>query len=203
MSTNIQFNVKSGKNFREVMARYNDAMHGLNDYICSKSDRVKSLNTLIATNKSDLEKIANGESGVLRDADIISAEINDFMAKLEEESKALSNARKECAKRLEEAEKLVGEALYNSAMTDDFNNQFALFLNANGFSDACADNVPTLHFGIKKSSAKKSFNDGTLTSKLAFKPWRTLFLCTLCDTLVENKAISPYKYNYVKPVKNK
>lgn len=197
---NIQFNVKSGKKFRVAMAKAYDAMHKLNDYKLSRKDRVDALKVILNTNLEDMDNLEKGLSeGILRDYDEIKAESVDLAKKLLLEEKNLADATEAQKKACEEAYGMVPKSLYECAKSGDdsaFNKAFAEWLVANGFDSATEDNVPVLHFGVKKETLRKSCKNGKLSGFMTEKAWVELFIRVLADELLAQKVIDPYKYSY-------
>lgn len=119
-SGNCQFNTTSAKSFRTILAKWHNATFEIADELLQKSDRVKALRTLIASNESMLEKLAKGETLITKKTSSeLTAEIEAFNAKIDAENKAMSEYRKAQTSRLEGAENLVSKTLYESYTSQD------------------------------------------------------------------------------------
>lgn len=201
----IQFNVKTGKDFRTIMAKYYDAKHALNDYICQKNDRCRALQQIFDTDYEQIKRIESGDTkGIVRDLETIKAEFVQMGTLLKSEQIALKSAKESCDNACEKAMNTVTEVLYNAAKSGDetqFNSEFANYLKKAGFDSATPENVPVLHFGVKANGAKAACKSGQLNGFMSKKQWSVVFLNTLADTLLEQKAIDPYKYAYKIPDK--
>ena len=194
----IQFNVTSGKDFRDTMAKYHLAKHELNDFICATQEKIKGLESAIETNFARLEKAEQGDA-IIGSVDELKAEIIEYNAKVEKERDRLAKAKAKADKACEKAVNTVTDAMYEAAKEQDdatFNKAFAAYLVANGFDTATPENVPVLHFGVKANGAKKACKTGMLNGFMTQKAWTTVFLNTLADTLLEQKVIAPYKYKF-------
>lgn len=194
----IQFNVTTGKEYRANMAKYYNAKHELNDYICSAQRKISGLNDIIQTDLERIEKAENGET-IIGDVEKIKADVVANYAKVKDEQEKLAKARAKANKACEKAIATVTDAMYEAAKEQDddaFNKAFAAYLVANGFDTATPENVPVLHFGVKANGAKKACKTGMLNGFMSQKAWTTVFLNTLADTLYEQKVIEPYKYKF-------
>lgn len=199
----MQFNSKTGKNFRDTLAKWHNADFELAEKIMEKSDRVKNFYGMIETNKSDLEKLAQGKSGVLRDKSVIEAEIVDYEARIQAESNAISEYRKAQADRYEGARKLLSKELhkaYVDFVTDGKRNEYVValanFFDENGLEPAMGSiDAFVAAVGKRKNSARQKIKTGSHNGAVSFQAWRDIFLGEICDVMGE--ALPLYKFTYV------
>lgn len=205
-----QFNAKEAKNFRSVMAKYYDARHALNDETLLRNNRIKSLKSVIDADAAQIEKIMSGETVTGRTLEEIETEITEFNAKIETEKSNFETLAAAQKKRLQDAENLVGTALYNAykeAMvadekTSDYINSIASFFETNGVIAGIGTcEMLATATGRKNSSAKQAFNTGNLTGVMGVNAWKKLFLGTLADLMVAENVFSVYKYAFTLPEK--
>lgn len=202
-SGNMQFNATSAKDFRVTMAKWNDATFELAEKIMAKSDRVKALRTLISTNDTDLERLAKGEKGVLRDEATIKAESVEIQAKIKAENDALAEYKKAQADRLKSAHDLLTKELYEAYKAYISNDKrdayvvaLAEWLDAQGLEPAMAtlDKFVAV-VGKKKNTARNKIKTGEHNGAFGFNQWRDIFLGEICDVMGD--AIPKYKFTYV------
>jgi hypothetical protein len=200
----IQWNTTNGKNFRTLMAKYHDARHALNDYICKKSVIVTGLKQAIDMDLEDILKLEKGENeGILRTLDEVKASYTVNTVNLTTAQEDLKVAREKCAKATEKAESLVTDDLYDAYNTDDFATAIATWLVANGFDDADAENCQrfTTFVGLRDLGAKAAFKAGKLTAGKNKKAFTRTFLGAFADLLQDEGIINAYKYTFVAPSK--
>ena len=202
-SGKMQFNVKSAKNFRDTLAKWHNADFELAEEILKKSDRVKALQSVIATNKEDLERLSKGEKGVLREKSVIEAEITDYEARIDAENKALAEYRQAQTERYEGARNLLTKELYNAYVAfvtngerDVYRDALADFFTNNGL-EPCEDSLNDFinAVGKKKNSARQKVKTGKHNGNFAYTTWRDIFLGEICDVMGD--ALPLYKFTYV------
>lgn len=204
----INFNVKSGKSFRDTLAKWDNAIMGLADECLQKSERVSALRKMVKTNDKLLERIANGDKSVLRTLEDIQNESAEFLAKIDAENVALAELRKAQAERLADAEKLVSKDMHKcycnfmETMCEDtrlaYNESLRTFFMDNGFTVSEDDEtIPMLmdSIGKKVNSARNKCKSGKHNGAFGFNQWRTIFLGAICDEL--GTLIPKHKFVYV------
>lgn len=200
---NCQFNSTSAKSFRSTLAKWHDATFKIADELLAKNDRVKALRTLIDSNKKLMDKLANGESIIGgKTADELQHEIDGFMAKIEEENKAMSELRDVQKKRMDGAENLVPKTLHEiyertiDGSKDEYVIAIAQFLADNGI-EPCRTTIDKLIFAVGKkvNSARNMCKTGKHNGAFSFNQWRKIFLGELCDIMGD--ALPLYKFTYV------
>lgn len=200
----IQWNTTNGKNFRTLMAKYHDARHALNDYICKKSVIVSGLKQALDLDLEDLYNLEDGKTeGILRTLDDVKKSALNNKIALDQAQNDLKVAREKCAKATEKAESLVTDDLYDAYNTDDFATAIATWLVANGFDDADAENCQrfTTFVGLRDLGAKAAFKVGKLTAGKNKKAFTRTFLGAFADLLQDEGIINAYKYTFVAPSK--
>lgn len=200
----IQWNSTNGKAFRTVMAKYHDARHALNDFICKKSVVIAGLKQALDLDFEDLYALEKGEAdGVLRsEADVKASALSNKSA-LEKAQNDLKAAREKCAKQTEKAEALVTDELYSAYNTDTFADGIADWLKAQGFEDATPENCArfTQFVGLRDLGSKSAFKAGKLTDAKSKKAFTRTFLGAFADLLQDEGIINAYKYTFVAPSK--
>ena len=201
-SGKMQFNVKSGKAFRDAMAKWHNADFELADAIASKSDRVAGLRKIIETDKDLLSKDQSARIGGRTDDDL-TAEIADMQSKIDAENSAIAELRSAQADRYESARKYATKDIYTAykAYIMDGNRDAyfgalcELFSNA-GF-EPTHDGIDAFiaAVGKKKNSAKNKVRTGKHNGAFAYTTWRDIFLGEICDVMGD--ALPLYKFQYV------
>lgn len=204
-SGKMQFNVTTGKNFRDTLAKWHSADFDLAEKIMEKNDRVKALRAIIDTDRADLEKLEKGERGVIRTAEEIQAEIHDYEIRVSKESEHLAEYKKAQATRYEGAHKLLTKDLYKAYcdyITDGdyetYFNALCVFLTEQGFEprrDSIDKFIAVV--GKRKNSTRNKIKTGKHNGANTYNAWRDIFLGEICDVLVEENAIPVYKFTYV------
>lgn len=201
----MQFNAKTGKDFRVTMAKWHNADFELAERIMEKSDRVKNFTGMINTNKSDLEKLEKGEAGVLRDKSVIEAEILDYEARIQAERDALAEYRKAQADRYESARALLSKELHKAYVDfvsngnrDAYVVALANFFDENGLEPAMGSlDKFVAAVGKKKNSARQKIKEGKHNGSVSYQAWRDIFLGEVCDVMSESLGDEwIYKFTY-------
>lgn len=199
----MQFNATSAKAFRTTMSKWHDADFDLAQKIMEKSDRVKNIRGMMDNDKSDLEKLAKGERGVLREKHVIEAELVSFEAQIKSENDALAEYRKAQADRYEGAHKLLSKDLHKAYVDyvtlgnrDGYVVALANFLDDNGLEPAMDTlNMFVAAVGKKKNSARQKIKTGNHNGAVSYNAWRDIFLGEVCDVMGD--ALPLYKFTYV------
>lgn len=190
----IQFNVKTGKAFRDALALWHIADFDMADESITKGTRIKSFNTLLESNLKDLEKLEKGEKGVLRTKEEIENESATYILKIKAEKERVAKRNEECKKNMEKAYGLFTESLIK-AIREYLENiysvdkkaialdEMAKFFVANGFADANSENVlPFIDaLGQKKGSARKKAMSNNHNTVGTDKELVTIILGAICD----------------------
>lgn len=202
-SGKMQYNAKSGKTFRDTMAKWHNADFELAEKILEKADDVKKFKGMIDTNKRDLERLEKGEAGVLREKSVIESEIADFESRIVKKSEELAEYRKEQASRYEQARALASKELhvaYVDFITNGNREAYTLalanFFDANGLEPAMDSlNEFVAAVGKKKNSARQKVKTGNHNGAVSYQAWRDIFLGEVCDVMGD--ALPLYKFTYV------
>lgn len=208
MANAIQFNATSAKSFRATLEKYYRAMHSIADLMNKKSDTVKALNALIASNDDDLSAMDKNEYIGSRKREEIVADTSAKKAQIATAQSDYESAKKTFDKAIEDAMKLYTTDMEKGAKkaVETFGNDMSVWrkaladmLRANGLTDATSDNVSRFDFlvTVRKNSARKVYKDNTLISVGAKVTSATLFLSALSEYLVSEKIITPFKHKYV------
>lgn len=199
----MQMNATTGKAFRATMAKWHNADFELAEKIMEKSDDVKNIRGMIETNRKDLAKIENGESGVLREKSVIEAEIADFEARIAHLNENLAEYKKAQTDRYEGARALLSKDLhkaYVDYVTNgnriDYICALADFFEQNGLEPAMDSlNEFVAAVGKKKNSARQKIKTGQHNGSVSYQAWRDIFLGEICDVMGD--ALPLYKFTYV------
>lgn len=202
-SGNMQFNATSAKAFRSTMSKWHDADFDLAEKIMDKTDRVNGIRAMLNTNKSDLEKLAKGEGGVLREKSAIESEIADFESRIKAENDALAEYRKAQADRYEGARSLLNKDLHKAYVNyvtlgdrDTYVEALANWLDAQGLEPAMGTlDKFVAAVGKKKNSARQKVKTGQHNGAVSYQAWRDIFLGEVCDVMGD--ALPLYKFTYV------
>lgn len=200
----IQYNTTSLKNFRTIMAKYHNARHALNDYICKKSVIISGLSQAIAMDLEDYSKLESGESeGIVRTMDEIKKSYTQNKSALDTAKADLKVAREKCDKATAQAEALVTDELYKGYYSDECAQAIATWLKAQGATDATPENCAcyTNFVGLRDLGAKSAFKAGALTDAKSKKAFTRTFLGAFADLLQAQGLINAYKYTFVAPSK--
>lgn len=203
-SGKMQYNVKTGKDFRATMAKWHNADFELAEEILRKSDRVKAHRTLIDSNNELIAKLEKGETiiGCKNVADL-QAEIAEWEAKIAHENEALAEFKKAQADRYESARALLSKELHKAYVDyvtlgerDAYVVALADFFDANGLEPAMDSlNEFVAVVGKKKNSARQKVKTGNHNGAISYQAWRDIFLGEICDVMGD--ALPLYKFTYV------
>lgn len=202
----MNLNVKTMKNFRDTLALWHIADFFLADELCQKQARVKSLKTLIASNETELQKIADGNKTV-KSEDDLRAEIADYESKIKSEDEQMAKLREEQTVDLKKGRDLVSTKLLdalNDYMADVYSveieqkllDTLVEWFTDNGASDCDTDSVkPYIRaIGVKKASARvkaKTNRHNSAQSKVATID---IFLGAVCDEPSMAKLLPIHKW---------
>ena len=102
------YTLKSAKDGMEVVVGFHESDFGKADAYISRKKRLDAFNTMIETDKVDLEKIKSGDaSGVLRSAEDIENEIAEYESKANALNEEVKKVTDEFNKAIAKARKLV------------------------------------------------------------------------------------------------
>ena len=207
------FQVKSAKTFRNIMAKYHVACFALADLINGTNQRIKCATAVIDSDKAELAKLENGDTmGVLRTKDVIESEIKAQTDYITAQREALATASENQRKSMEDAYALVTEDVYNAYvahMTDDTTSDFGMaiakFLSDNGVTP-CEDTILAIRnsIGLRKNASRAMQMTERHTSTYKYgKAFKDLFLGALCDHEPLRKTFNVYKWTTVLTSKKK
>lgn len=199
MKTNIKFNAKEAKDFRNALAKWHNADFELADAQLFKADRVKAHRAIIASNAELLKKADRLDKRT--DAEI-KAETADLEAKIQAENEAIVELRKAQADRYEPARKMVTRDLYKGYVAyyqdddrDAYVEALTVWFNRNGVACTRNDVGDFVNVvGKKKNSARQKCKTGKHNGVYAFATWREIFLGELCDTLGDLLPMRKFQY---------
>lgn len=199
MKTNIKFNAKQAKGFRDTLAKWHNADFELADAMLLKGDRVKAHRAIIASNAELLKKADRLDKRT--DAEI-KAETADLEAKIQDENEAIVELRKAQADRYEPARKMVTRELYKGYVAyyqdgdrDAYVEALTVWFNRNGVACTRNDVGDFVNVvGKKKNSARQKCKTGKHNGIYSYTTWRDIFLGELCDTLGDLLPMRKFQY---------
>ena len=202
----MQWN-KSNKDFRETMGNFAVAVWELEDKKSIYTRTYKARKVCLDTDLADLEKLENGESGVLRNKSDIEKSIADMTATMEKAREAESVLEKEIKERMEKAYSLVTDALFNAyekRAEDDtaYDNAISDFLSGHGV-EPTASGIRVLRdvVGEKEVHGKKVVKDADCMGLVSHKKdaFARLFLKGVAREMVKASCIRTdmYKFEFV------
>lgn len=201
---NMVFNSKTGKDFRETLAKWHNADFEIAEEILRKSDRVNATRTLIDSNNELIAKLDKGEK-IIGDKtrDDLLSEIATWESQIESENKALAEYKKEQAERYACAYNLLSKDLYKAYVAyvtdnkrDEYVVELATFFDNNGLVPAMGSlDKFVAAVGKKRNSARQKVKTGKHNGAITYNAWRDIFLGEICDTM-EN-ALPLFKFTYV------
>ena len=206
----LQWN-KSNKDFRETMGNFAVAVWELEDKKSIYSRTYKARKVCLDTDLADLEKLNNGESGVLRTKSDIEKSIADMTATMEKAREAESALEAEIKERMGKAYALVSDALFNSyekRMEDDvaYDNAISDFLSSHGV-DPTASGIKVLRdvVGEKEVHGKNVVKNAESMGLVSHKKdaFARLFLKGVAREMVKSSCIRTdmYKFEFVEEKK--
>lgn len=206
----MNLNVKTMKNFRDNLALWHIADFVLADELCQKQARVKSLQTLIQSNKDMIDRLEKGDKTVLADKDTLVSEIADYESKIKTENEQMTKLREEQTVDLKKGRDLVTTELLdalNEYMADVYSDDveqklldtLVEWFKNNGASDCDVDSVkPYIRaIGVKKASARvkaKTNRHNSAQSKVATID---IFLGAICDEPSMAKLLPIHKWTTI------
>lgn len=203
----MQLNTTTMKNFRNSLALWHIADFIIADEVCQKNARVKSYQTLIASNTAMIEKIQNGEKSVLKSKDELSAEITKWESAINAENESIKKFRTEQEKDLKKGYDLVSKELmdairgymgniYDATKSAELVSALVKWFTDNGAKDADAESVmPYIKaLGLKKASARQKCINGTHNAVQSDKAIRDIFLGAICDEPNMKKVLPIHKF---------
>lgn len=202
----LQWN-KSNKDFRETMGNFAVAVWELEDKKSIYSRTYKARKVCLDTDLADLEKLANGESGVLRAKSDIEKSIADMTATMEKAREAESALEKEIKSRMEKAYSLVTDGLFNAyekrAEDDEaYDKAISDFLSANGV-EPTASGIRVLRdvVGEKEVHGKSVVKNAESMGLVSHKKdaFARLFLKGVAREMTKSSCIRTdmYKFEFV------
>ena len=200
----MQYNAKSGKDFRATMAKWHNADFELAEEILRKQDRVNALNTLIGSNNDLIAKLEKGESIIgNKTVEDLRSEIANWEVQKVTENENLAEYRKAQASRYEDARALLSKELHQAYVEyvtngnrDGYVLALANFFDENGLEptmDSLNEFVASV--GKKKNSARQKVKTGNHNGSVSYQAWRDIFLGEICDVMGD--ALPLYKFTYV------
>ena len=185
----LQLNTKELKGFRDTLAKWHIADFDTKDEKITKSKTIKSLETLIETNRTVIEKSTNAAEIAKREA-----EIKDFEAKIEAEKERVRKHIEAQKPNFEAGRNLISESLltlfekylddiYNDDTENELVEAIAKWFMEHGAVGVVASDVRKYirPIGRKGASAKKSCETGKHTTREKGTKLRDAFLGGLCD----------------------
>lgn len=202
----MQFNVKTGADFRTKVAKWHDADFTIAEEIMRKNERVGNLNGLIKSNEDLIAKLNDGKK-IVGDKTVeeLQGEIATWQADIVKASEALAEYKSVQAKRYEDAHAMLDKELwkvYCEYVNDrvgkkaDYVVALANFFDENGFTPA----MDTLDefvsaVGKRKNSARNKIKEGKHNGAHTYTAWRDIFLGEICDVMGD--ALPLFKFTYV------
>lgn len=199
----MQYNVKSGKDFRATMAKWHNADFELAEELLRKADRVKAIRTLIDSNNDLIAKLEKGESIIGgKTVSDLKAEIATWEAQIATENETMAEYRKAQTERYENARALLSKELHQAYVDfvtngnrDGYVLALANFFDENGIEPAMDSlNEFVAAVGKKKNSARQKVKTGNHNGSVSYQAWRDIFLGEICDVMGD--ALPLYKFTY-------
>lgn len=197
----MQFNVKSAKNFRDILAKWHNADFELSVALDKKASIVKGYKTMIETDNDIIAKIDNGEKTMKSREELLS-EISDFENRIAHESKVISELREVQKSRLEDAHNLLSKNMHNAYVdyikngnVDAYIDMLCDFFEKNGLeptNDSIQEFLACV--GKKKATTRNKIANGKHNDAFAYNPWRGIFLGELCDVMGDALPIDKFIY---------
>ena len=185
----LQLNAKELKGFRDTLAKWHIADFDSKDEKITKSKTIKSLEGLIETNRTVIEKS--------KDASVIAkreAEIADYEQKIEEEKARVKKHIEALEPNFKAGRELITDVLlglfekylddiYNDDVENELVDAIAKWFMDNGAKGVVGNDVRKYlrPLGRKGASAKKSCETGKHTTREKGNKLRDAFLGGLCD----------------------
>lgn len=203
----MQLNTTTMKNFRNSLALWHIADFVIADEVMQKNARVKSYQTLIASNTAMIEKIHKGEKSVLKSEKELSAEIDKWESAINAENESIKKFRTEQEKDLKKGYDLVSKELmdaireymgniYDVTKSAELVSALVKWFTDNGAKDADEESVmPYIKaLGLKKASARQKCANGTHNAVQSDKAIRDIFLGAICDEPNMKKVLPIHKF---------
>lgn len=205
-NTNINFNVTTGKVFRDTIAKYHTAGHNLKDVLAKFKKELKDAQS----SKAQLEETSKSENALISKEDCEKAiKVQDAL--IEKIKSEIEKARKKAVSREETGLALVTDDLYDAYVDanswdklsecdaeNDVKYLSALcdWFKGQGFQDATPENVKVFAKMVsqKRSGARNIEYFRTAESR---KQFNKDFIEGICDYLQVRGLIAPHKYEYI------
>lgn len=203
-----QFNATSAKKFRDTLAKWYNAQMDITQELLKRADRVKALNTVIASNKDLLQDLADGKKVIGgKTQESIQAEIDRDLSEIQALNETVAEFKSKQEEGLSAGESLLSKELYNAYcgyMADVYNAEniadyewaIAEFLKSNGVEPR-KDTVQGIRttIGKRSTSAREKYKTGKMNAANKEGSWRKLFLGELVEMLLD--VIPVYKFKYI------
>ena len=196
----MQFNVKSAKNFRDILAKWHNADFELAVALDKKANIVKGYKTMIATDKDIIAKIDNGEKTMKTREELVS-EITDFESRIAHESDIIRELREVQKTRLESAYDLLSKDLHKSYVEyikdgkrDEYVESLCVFFENNGLEPTESINDFVACVGKKKATTRNKIASAKHNDAFSYNAWRDIFLGELCDVMADALPIDKFIY---------
>ena len=187
----MQYNVKSAKGFRDILAKWHNADFELALAIIKKSENIKNLKGMIDTDNEMIERIDSGDKSVMKTRDELVAEVTDFETRIAHESATVTELRKVQSERLADAYALLTKDLHKAYVDfikngnrDGYVDALAQFFTDNGLTPT-TDGIDTFIacVGKKKATTRTKVADAKHNDAFAYTAWRDIFLGEICDVM--------------------
>lgn len=199
----MQFNVKSAKVFREVLAKWHNADFEMAVALDIKSANVATYRAIIKTDNAQIEKCDKGEKTIKTREEYV-AEIADYETRIKSEEDTVSELRDEQKSRIEKALALLSKDFYNKYVayinegkTEDYANAWAAFYTNNG-CEPTKDGVDkgVALVGEEPNTVKGKIRDEKHNRAYTYQKWQKTVLGGLCDMDGLKEVLPMEKFKY-------
>lgn len=199
-----QWNVKTAKDFRTIIAKYCDARKNIADKVKVIAQSVELYEKIINDGNAEIFAIGEGTYKGHRTIDEIKSDIAMAKSKHEPKMEELRVYKEQETKRLEDAQNLITDDLYKGYKSfcdedklDAFYVSCANWLAQNGITP-CLETVESLCalVGAKDNGNGKIVKSDRLQSAKTKTQFTKSFLNALSDKLANENIIAPHKYEF-------
>lgn len=213
-NTKAQFNVKEAKQFRAIMAKYDDARLNISVEIAKRDDSVTSYKGMIVTDEDRILKL-DAVKDAVKIADI-RKEIEDFQTRIDTANEELKEYKKVESERLADAMALISDSMYTAYteftvnpedvdLREKLRDEVRAFFTNNGAvsGDVTIDALMETAMGNSNNGyrgKKGEYKTGVCVKAVGKDTFKKTFLRNLTNIMKKANALPAQKYTYI-PVK--